>query len=144
MSDVWGTVYQLERDKATGNDPDSLRREIDRLRCMVAALTEAAVVADSYGVEGSGFHTCLVCGAGGAPGIPFNHTNECAVGRAEETADRWARERREEMEDYEKEEKRLRAALQRLLDWNEGIAAGRGNHYPREHADIARAALTTE
>ncbi len=29
MSDVWGTVYQLERDRATGNDPDSLRREID-------------------------------------------------------------------------------------------------------------------
>lgn len=32
MSDVWGTVYQLERDKATGNDPDSLRRENERLR----------------------------------------------------------------------------------------------------------------
>lgn len=39
------------------------------------------------------------------------------------------------------EQGRLRAALQRLLDWNEGIAAGRGNHYPREHADVARAAL---
>ncbi len=40
-----------------------------------------------------------------------------------------------------KEIERLRAALQRLLDWNEGIAAGRGNHYPREHADVARAGL---
>lgn len=39
---------------------------------------------------------------------------------------------------------RLREALQRLLDWNEGIAAGRGNHYPREHADVARAALQSD
>lgn len=43
-----------------------------------------------------------------------------------------------------KEQGRLRDALQRLLDWNEGIAAGRGNHYPREHADVARAALAFE
>ncbi len=26
MSDVWGTVYQMERDKATGDDPESCRR----------------------------------------------------------------------------------------------------------------------
>lgn len=32
MSDTRGTVFQLERDRATGNDPDSLRREIARLR----------------------------------------------------------------------------------------------------------------
>ncbi len=32
MSDTWGTVYSMERDKATGNDPDSLRAEIRRLR----------------------------------------------------------------------------------------------------------------
>ena len=32
MSDVWGTVYRLERDKALGNDSESLRREIARLR----------------------------------------------------------------------------------------------------------------
>ena len=32
MSEVWGTIFQLERDKATGNDPASLRAEIGRLR----------------------------------------------------------------------------------------------------------------
>lgn len=34
---AWGTVYQLERDRATGNDPDSLRAEIMRLRELVHA-----------------------------------------------------------------------------------------------------------
>ena len=37
MSDVWGTVYQLERDKATGNDPESLRRERDVARDALTA-----------------------------------------------------------------------------------------------------------
>lgn len=32
MSETWGTVYQLERDKALGNDPETLRRENERLR----------------------------------------------------------------------------------------------------------------
>lgn len=91
-----------------------LASEIERLQCMVLTLTEAAVIADSYGVQGSDFHTCLVCGAGGAPGIPFRHDDQCAVGRAEETANGWAREQREEMEDYEAEEKKLRTENSRL------------------------------
>lgn len=33
------------------------------------------------------------------------------------------------------------AALRTLLFWNEGIAVGRGNHHPHEHAEIARAAI---
>jgi hypothetical protein len=36
---------------------------------------------------------------------------------------------------------RLRAALTRLLAWNEGIAAGRGNHHPQDHIAIIRDAL---
>lgn len=32
MSDTWGTVFQLERDRATGSDPESLRREIEQLK----------------------------------------------------------------------------------------------------------------
>jgi ABC-type branched-subunit amino acid transport system permease subunit len=39
MSDTWGTVYQMERDKAMGYDADSLRRKNARLR---AALIEVA------------------------------------------------------------------------------------------------------
>lgn len=35
MSDTWGSVYQMERDRATGNDPESLRREIERLRTLL-------------------------------------------------------------------------------------------------------------
>lgn len=31
MSDVWGTVVQMERDKALGDDADSLRKENRRL-----------------------------------------------------------------------------------------------------------------
>jgi hypothetical protein len=34
---IWGTVYDLERDKAIGNDPKSLRAEIDRLRAIEKA-----------------------------------------------------------------------------------------------------------
>lgn len=43
MSDVWGTVYQLERDKSMGNDPESLRREIERLRLGLAGITDPTV-----------------------------------------------------------------------------------------------------
>lgn len=28
MSEVWGSVYAMERDRATGNDPESLRKRI--------------------------------------------------------------------------------------------------------------------
>lgn len=40
MSDIWGTVMQLERDRATGNDPASLRREIDRLNGEIAGMAD--------------------------------------------------------------------------------------------------------
>ena len=36
-ANVWGTIYQLERDKAVGRDPDSLMREIARLRAVLHA-----------------------------------------------------------------------------------------------------------
>lgn len=42
MSDVWGTVYQLERDRATGNDPESLRREVERMRAALLNIQAAA------------------------------------------------------------------------------------------------------
>ena len=32
MSDVWGTVFAMERDRATGHDAASLRADIERLR----------------------------------------------------------------------------------------------------------------
>ncbi len=35
----------------------------------------------------------------------------------------------------------LEAALQRLLFWNEGIEAGRGNHHPHDHIKVIRDAL---
>jgi hypothetical protein len=40
MSDTWGTVYQMERDRALGNDRDSLLAEIERLRLNNASLVE--------------------------------------------------------------------------------------------------------
>jgi hypothetical protein len=44
MSEVWGTAYQLERDKATGNDPDSLRREIERLRAALFDISTENII----------------------------------------------------------------------------------------------------
>ena len=32
---IWGTVYELERNKAIGNDPVSLRAEIERLKAVI-------------------------------------------------------------------------------------------------------------
>lgn len=90
-----------ERDEAcTGNEI---------LKAKLSALCEAVVVNDSYGVEGSSFQTCLACGAGGAPGIVFEHTTDCAVGRSEEVSERWFKERSDELKEYEDEEKRLLA-----------------------------------
>lgn len=40
MSDTWGTVYQMERDKALGNDAESLRLENARLRAALEPFTE--------------------------------------------------------------------------------------------------------
>lgn len=121
----WSVPYeflkeQLTRFEPKGNDLVSRLRgrgelcaeaaaELERLGAMLMVLSEAAVIADSYGVIGSEFSTCLICGAGGAPRVPFKHTDQCAAGRAEETAERWIREHREEIEDLEKEIADLRA-----------------------------------
>jgi hypothetical protein len=34
-----------------------------------------------------------------------------------------------------------KAALLKLLEWNEGIAAGRGNHHPLDHIKLIRDTL---
>ena len=41
---TWGTVYELERDKATGNDPESLRREIERLRAALDQIRDCTSI----------------------------------------------------------------------------------------------------
>jgi|GEM_PF-4288808 len=87
------------------------RAEVGRLKAHVAAIANACVYSDSYGVEGSSFQCCLCCTAGGAPGLPFEHTKDCPVGKAEETAERWYKERADEIAEYEAEEKALRAQL---------------------------------
>lgn len=40
MSDTWGTVYQMERDKALGQDADSLRKELSATKSVLAATRE--------------------------------------------------------------------------------------------------------
>jgi hypothetical protein len=36
---------------------------------------------------------------------------------------------------------KMRAALEKLWDWNEGIRDGRGNHHPEDHLAIIREGL---
>jgi hypothetical protein len=52
MSDeTWGTVYRMERDKALGDDPESLRADNERLR---AALRGALRMVEDF-ASGAGF-----------------------------------------------------------------------------------------
>lgn len=83
--------------------------ELEKARALNLVLSEAVVIHDSYGVQGSDFDTCLVCQAGGAPGIPFKHAADCPVGRAEESANQWCREHQEEVTELEAEIANLKA-----------------------------------
>lgn len=52
----------------------------DVLTTLLAHLVEY----DSFGVWGSDFNTCRVCGGGGSPYMPFKHEKDCPVVSAEE------------------------------------------------------------
>ena len=44
---------------------------------------------DSFGVPGSDFRTCLICGAGGSPYIEFKHEDDCIVDQHERRFQEW-------------------------------------------------------
>lgn len=79
---------------------------------MVAALiADAMVYSDSYGVQGSDFLCCMACNAGGAPGVPFEHSEDCIVLKCETIADDFWQEQRDELNALNEENEQLRAAL---------------------------------
>lgn len=79
---------------------------------MVAALVaDAMVYSDSYGVYGSDFLCCMACNAGGAPGVPFEHSKDCIVLKCETIADDSWQEQRDELNWLNEENDKLRAEL---------------------------------
>ena len=82
---------------------------------MVAALVaDAMVYSDSYGVYGSDFLCCMACNAGGAPGVPFEHSKDCIVLKCETIADDSWQEQRDELNWLNEENDKLRAELTAL------------------------------
>lgn len=82
---------------------------------MVAALVaDAMVYSDSYGVQGSDFLCCMACNAGGAPGVPFEHSEDCIVLKCETIADDSWQEQRDELNWLNEENDKLRAELTAL------------------------------
>lgn len=78
------TIHRLER-KLRQRRRKSARqhRMLAVLSGVLGALLRRLQPHDSYCVLGSDFRTCLACGAGGAPGVTYEHTPDCPVGRAE-------------------------------------------------------------
>lgn len=61
-------------------------REIKALTRSLADVLNAALVADSYGVEGSDFVYCRICDSSSQPGFLYKpgwHKESCPVKRAE-------------------------------------------------------------
>lgn len=82
---------------------------------MVAALVaDAMVYSDSYGVYGSDFLCCMACNAGGAPGVPFEHSKDCIILKCETIADDSWQEQRDELNWLNEENDKLRAELTAL------------------------------
>ena len=82
---------------------------------MVAALVaDAMIYSDSYGVQGSDFLCCMACNAGGAPGVPFEHSKDCIVLKCETIADDSWQEQRDELNWLNEENDKLRAELTAL------------------------------
>lgn len=61
-------------------------RKVRKLVATLASICDQAIQVDSYGVEGSDFCFCTVCGASDAPGLyhkPDWHKDTCTVVQAE-------------------------------------------------------------
>lgn len=78
------TIHRLERQLRRRRRKSARQyRMLAVLSGVLGALLKRLQPHDSYGVVGSDFYTCLACGAGGAPGVTYEHTPDCPVGRAE-------------------------------------------------------------
>jgi hypothetical protein len=64
-------------------DDDEPQTPADEFRQKLNRLLDEYVYSDSYGVYGSDFLTCTCCGAGGAPGVVFEHKPDCWAGKVE-------------------------------------------------------------
>jgi hypothetical protein len=82
---------------STSEDVARLEAEVASAKAHVAAFIDRAEYADSYGVEGSGFMSCMLCQGGGAPGIRLVHNDDCPCkGVPEQYLDGW-KEHQEEV-----------------------------------------------
>lgn len=61
-----------------------IESELEETQGVLQRLYDKLVVDDSYGVPGSDFSSCNLCGAGGSPGAKFEHDESCAVLEAEQ------------------------------------------------------------
>ena len=96
-------------------------QEAERLHASIASeLRDAVVISDSYGVPGSDFSSCLLCGAGGAPNVKFEHKPDCPALKAElnccESANYW-REIAEENKALRQRVEALEAVVQAARKW---------------------------
>lgn len=110
------------------------RAEAEALKAKahIAALCDAMVYSDSYGVQGSEFQCCHACSAGGAPNVVFKHDEHCPVGKAEASAAEWWDDYKAAEEDRERAEAELKALREALKEIEKGYTNA---------TQIARAAL---
>ena len=77
----WGSADEERLDAMFG--ADEAETPADEFREKLSKLLDEYVYGDSYGVLGSDFQTCSCCGAGGAPGVKFEHAPDCLAGKVE-------------------------------------------------------------
>lgn len=73
---------------------DELTREKDEAEARLAILLDRIEYTDSYGVPGSEFMSCHLCGEG-SPGKPFEHQHNCPAKDLAHHARVWLEENRE-------------------------------------------------
>jgi hypothetical protein len=84
LPDRW-TQQQVDDLYAEGviDSEDEPQTPADEFRDRLINLLDEYVYGDSYGVLGGDFQTCSCCGAGGSPGVKFEHKPDCWAGKVE-------------------------------------------------------------
>ena len=84
LPDRW-TQQQVDDLYAEGviDGDDEPQTPADEFHEKLTKLLDEYVYGDSYGVLGSDFRACSCCGAGGAPGVIFEHKPDCLAGKVE-------------------------------------------------------------
>jgi hypothetical protein len=108
---AWNTRSESDGERVREAEDRGYKRAAKMIAALVA---DAMIYSDSYGVQGSDFLCCMACNAGGAPGVPFEHSKDCIVLKCETIADNFWQEQRDELNYVDDENDRLRAELAAL------------------------------